>query len=355
MIEALKIRVDRVAESRLETLNRADLKFGKQFSDHMFVVDYENGEWHNPAIVPFQNISLNPATSFIHYGQSIFEGLKAHRSKNGDILLFRPEMNLRRLNRSADRMCMAELPESLFMTALTQLIKLDSDWVPEGEDASLYIRPFMFGTEPFLGVKASDSYRFMIITSPSGKYYSTPVRVKIEKQFARASKGGTGAAKAAGNYAASMKPAQLARAEGYDQLIWTDAQEHKYIEEAGTMNIMFVIDGKLITPALSGSILPGITRDSILQIARSWDMEVEERQIAVDELLAAAESGRLTEAFGAGTAATISNIQSIGFEGIDIKLPKVEDGPVSTKIKTYLNDLKRGRVEDVFGWNLRID
>jgi len=240
------------------------------------------------------------------------------------------------------------------MSALRELVTLDKDWVPNGEESSLYIRPFMFGTEPFLGVKASDSYRFMIILSPSGRYYATPVKVKIEKHFVRAAKGGTGFAKAAGNYAASLRPAQLAKADGYDQLIWTDAQEHKYIEEAGTMNIMFVINDALVTPALSGSILPGVTRDSILQIARSWGMKVEERQVSVDELVQAMEQGTLSEAFGAGTAATISHIRTIGHEGIDYDLPHVEDGPVANKIKSYLNDFKRGRVEDTFGWNMKV-
>ncbi len=354
MIEAMKIKVEKVAESKLASLDKSDLKFGKQFTDHMFVADYQDGEWKNAQILPYQEISMSPATSFIHYGQSIFEGLKAHRGQNGEILIFRPDMNLKRMNRSAERMCMAQLPEELFMSALKEIVDLDKGWVPEGEDASLYIRPFMFGTDAFLGVKASDSYRFMIILSPSGKYYAEPVKVKIEKEFVRASKGGTGAAKAAGNYAASLRPAQLAKADGYDQLIWTDAGEHKYIEEAGTMNIMFVIDGKLITPSLSGSILPGVTRNSIIEIVRSWDMPVEERPISVDELVEAAQSGKLTEAFGAGTAATISNIRTIAYDGIDYDLAFVEDGPVSGKLKKYLNDYKRGRVEDVFGWNVEV-
>lgn len=354
MIDALKIRVEKVAKSKLEVINETDLKFGKQFTDHMFVADFENGEWKNASIIPYGNISLNPATSFIHYGQSIFEGLKAHKGQNGEILIFRPDMNLERMNQSANRLSMAQIPSELFMSALRELVNLDKDWVPSGEESSLYIRPFMFGTEPFLGVKASDSYRFMIILSPSGRYYATPVKVKIEKHFVRAAKGGTGFAKAAGNYAASLRPAQLAKADGYDQLIWTDAQEHKYIEEAGTMNIMFVINDALVTPALSGSILPGVTRDSILQIARSWGMKVEERQVSVDELVQAMEQGTLSEAFGAGTAATISHIRTIGHEGIDYDLPHVEDGPVANKIKSYLNDFKRGRVEDTFGWNMKV-
>ncbi len=355
MIEELKIYVEKVKESKLASLDRDQLNFGKQFSDHMFVVDYEQGEWKDASIVPCRNISLNPATSFIHYGQSIFEGLKAHCGQNGEILVFRPGMNLKRLNSSANRLCMAELPEDIYFSGLKELLKLDKDWVPNGDDASLYIRPFMFGTEPFLGVKASDSYRFMIITSPSGKYYSKPVRVKIEKGYVRASRGGTGAAKAAGNYAASLKPAQLAKAEGYDQLIWTDAQNHELIEEAGTMNIMFVIGGKLITPALSGSILPGITRDSILSLARSFDIDVEERPVRVDELVKAAENGALSEAFGVGTAATISHIETIAHDGIDYKLSHIEDAPIANRIKKGLDDIKRGRVEDKFGWNLLID
>jgi branched-chain amino acid aminotransferase len=268
--------------------------------------------------------------------------------------MFRPLANFERLNKSAERMCMDQLPEWVYTEGLKELINFDKNWIPSGEDSALYIRPFMFGTEAFLGVKASSSYRYMVILSPVGAYYSKPVKVKIETQFARAMAGGVGSAKTSGNYAASIYPARKGNEQGYDQLIWTDAKNHEKIEESGTMNVMFVLNGKLITPALSSSILPGITRDSILTVARDWGIEVEERDIFVKEIVEGIESGKLTEAFGVGTAATIAHIDTIGYNDIDYKLPEVSAREISNKMGTYLNDYKRGRVEDKYGWLMEV-
>lgn len=354
MSEVKSIKVEKTKNSKLKGLEEGDLKFGRTFTDHMLICDFENGEWKDPEIIPYQNISLDPSTSFIHYGQSIFEGLKAHKGPNGEILLFRPMANFARLNKSAERMSMAQLPEWTFTEGLKEIINLDKAWIPTGEESALYIRPFMFGTEAFLGVKASTSYRFMIILSPVGAYYSKPVKVKIEKHFSRAMSGGVGSAKTSGNYAASIYPAKKGLEEGYDQLIWTDAKDHNRIEESGTMNIMFVLDGKLITPKLSSSILPGITRDSILTIANDWGLEVEERDIYVDEIVKGIENGTLTEAFGVGTAATIAHIATIGHDGIDYDLPAIETREISNKLGEYLNDYKRGRIEDEHDWLMEI-
>lgn len=354
MSEIKSIKIEKTKNSKLKELEEGDLKFGRTFTDHMLICDFENGEWKDPEIIPYQKISLDPSTSFIHYGQSIFEGLKAHRGQNGEILLFRPMANFARLNKSAERMSMAQLPEWTFTEGLKEIINLDKSWIPTGEESALYIRPFMFGTEAFLGVKASTSYRFMIILSPVGAYYSKPVKVKIEKHFSRAMPGGVGSAKTSGNYAASIYPAKKGMEEGYDQLIWTDAKDHNRIEESGTMNIMFVLDSKLITPKLSSSILPGITRDSILTIANDWGLEVEERDIYVDEIVKGIESKSLTEAFGVGTAATIAHIAAIGHDGIDYYLPAVETREISNKLGKYLNDYKRGRIEDVHNWLMEV-
>lgn len=350
MSDVKSIKIEKTTNSKLQSLAAGDLKFGKTFTDHMLICDFENGQWKEPEIIPYQNISIDPSTSFIHYGQSIFEGLKAHKGPNGEILLFRPMANFERLNKSADRMCMAKVPEWVYSEGLKEIINLDKDWIPSGEESALYIRPFLFGTEAFLGVKASSSYRFMIILSPVGAYYSKPVKVKIEKQYSRAMAGGVGSAKTSGNYAASIYPAKKGLEEGYDQLIWTDAKDHEKIEESGTMNVMFVLDDKLITPKLSSSILPGITRDSILTIARSWGLEVEERDVYVKEIVEGIKAGKLSEAFGVGTAATIAHIATIGYDGIDYDLPGIETREVSNKLAAYLNDYKRGRIEDKFGW-----
>jgi branched-chain amino acid aminotransferase len=296
---------------------------------------------------------MHPAMSAIHYGQSIFEGLKANRTIDGKVSVFRPDMNAKRFNESAERMCMPSIPEGLFVEAIRQLVSLDDEWVTSREGHSLYIRPFMYATDELVGIRPSRTYKFLIITTPVGHYYSEPVNVKIEKSYTRAASGGVGRAKAAGNYAASMYPALLAQKEGYHQLVWTDAAEHKYIEESGTMNIVFQIGNKLITPDENhDTILRGITKRSVLQVAEMWGVEVEERMVTIQEIVEAAKNGTLKDAFGAGTAATIAPIAMIGFEDEKFMLPPVEERVLSNKIKKYLSDLKVGRIEDEFGWNL---
>ncbi|TND02856.1 MAG: branched-chain amino acid aminotransferase [Bacteroidetes bacterium] len=290
----------------------------------------------------------------IHYGQSIFEGMKAYRSDNGGILLFRPVENQKRMNVSARRMAMPEVPEDLFMESLLELVRIDRDWVPDGEGHSLYIRPFQMATDEYIGVKASDTYKFMIITTPVGHYYSEPLRVMVETQFFRAVQGGVGSTKVSGNYGRSLYPTQLAKQKGYDQLIWTDASSHRYVEESGTMNLMFVIDDVLITPPLGDTILAGITRDSVLTLARDWKMKVQERRIAVDEIFDAHARGHLQEAFGTGTAATIAQISTIGHEGKDYELPPVPQRYFSNKVGKALDDIRRGRAEDKHGWVVKV-
>lgn len=350
MTETLDINITKTEESKLPHVDFDNLSFGRTYSDHMFMADYEDGEWKNTRIVPFRDLRISPANASLHYAQSIFEGLKAHKSESGEILAFRPDANAKRFNRSAERMCMPAVPEELFLGAIDALVKLDKSWVPDREGSSLYIRPFMFATDPYIGVRPSDTYSFIIITGPTGAYYSEPVKVKIEQQFTRAVRGGVGAAKTAGNYAASIFPAKQAQADGYHQLIWTDGQTHEFIEEAGTMNIMFVIDGVLLTPPTSDSILPGITRESALALANDWGIPVEERPISVSEVIEALEKGTMTEAFGIGTATTISPIAMIGHEGNDYELPAVETREVSNRLLAAITKIRLGEIEDAHGW-----
>jgi branched-chain amino acid aminotransferase len=350
MLDTLDISIKKVQNSRINEVDFDNIPFGKVYSDHMFIADYEDGQWSDLRIVPYENLSLAPASSVIHYGQSVFEGLKAYKNSKGEAVVFRPEANAKRLNKSAERMCIPEVPEELFIQAMTELLNLDSAWIPNKENTALYIRPFVFAMDDYIGIKPSEKYRFMIITCPVGAYYSEPVKVKIETEFTRAAKGGTGYAKAAGNYAGSLYPAKLAQKQGYHQLVWTDATEHKYIEESGTMNIMFVINDTLITPEASSTILRGITRDSVLTLARDWGMKVEERRVSISEVIEAAKNGSLKEAFGAGTAATIAHIALIGHDGVDYKLPAIEEREFSNKVLKAMDAIKLGEAEDKFDW-----
>ena len=354
VIDTLNISVNRTSVSRLAQTDFNDLPFGKTFSDHMFVADYEDGEWKNLQIVPYGEISMSPAASALHYGQAIFEGIKAYRQENGQTVIFRPLNNYERFNISAERMVMPAVPEEIFMQGMAQLINLDRDWVPTSDGQSLYIRPFMFATDPVIGVHASASYKFIIITGPTGAYYPKPIKVKIETHYARAVEGGVGYAKTAGNYARSLYPTQQAQKEGFDQLIWTDAKEHAYIEESGTTNVMFVIDDVLITPSTRDTILDGVTRNSILALARSWGMTVEERRVTVAEVIEAARRGTLQEAFGAGTAATIAHIAQIGFQDELFTLPDPATREFSNKALKALSDIRYGLAEDEFGWNYTV-
>src|SRR5690554_1129311 len=354
MIDTSTIEINKTLKSRLAETNFDELVFGRTFSDHMFIMDYVDGKWQQPKILPYQSLSMAPSASVIHYGQSVFEGLKAFKNKEGKFGLFRPEQNIERMNKSAQRICMPAIPGDIVMEGLSKLVKMASGWIPEGELSSLYIRPVLFAIDECVGVRPSDNYRFMIFSSPVNAYYSKPVNIKIERHFTRAAHGGTGYAKAAGNYAASLYPAKLAAREGIDQLLWTDAVEHKYIEEAGTMNVVFIIDGKLITPAVSDSILDGITRRSVVQLARDWGMEVEERKVSVDEVVTAIKENRLQEAFGCGTAATIAHIASIKDGETTYELPPLEGRKVSKKFESYFIDLKKFRIEDKHNWMVEL-
>jgi branched-chain amino acid aminotransferase len=351
---ALEIAIQKVQKSRLPEVDFNHLPFGKIMTDHMFVADYNGQEWTDLRVVPFGNMSISPANLTLHYGQTIFEGLKAFKTPSGHIQVFRPEENSKRLNKSAIRMYMPEVPEEIFLGGLRELLSVDSDWVPSTQGSSLYIRPLLFATDEFVGLQPSLTYRFIIMCCPVGAYYNKPVKVKVETHFTRAVEGGIGYAKTAGNYAAAMLPTQLAVEEGYDQLIWTDGKDHKYVEEAGSMNLMFVINGKLVTASTGDSILDGITRKSVIQIAKDWSMPVEERKLAITELIGAVKDGTLQEAFGAGTAATIAQIVQIGYEGIRYDLPPIEKRTFSTKVYKEMEDLKYGRIPDVRGWMMVI-
>lgn len=354
MTETADIQITKTQASRLSEVDFDNLPFGSVFSDHMLVAHYKNGVWEKASIQPYGNISLSPATSMIHYGQSIFEGMKAFRTSNGEVLIFRPEKNWERINQSAERMCMPGIPKGIFMDGLRQLINLDRNWVPTKEGSSLYIRPFLFGTDAMLGVRPSESYTFMIITSPVGPYYSKPLHLKIETEYTRAALGGVGFAKAAGNYGAAMYPAKMAQQQGIDQLIWTDAKEHKFLEEAGTMNMMVVLDNKLLTPPLKSTILPGVTRDSFLTLARDAGYEVEERRISIEEVIQGVREGRLQELFGVGTAATTAQVIKLSFGDETFELPPVEGREISNKIGKALIDIKKGDALDVKSWNIRL-
>lgn len=351
----MTIKVNKIAESKINQVDWDNLPFGRVFSDHMLEMDYKDGVWSDPVIRPFETLNLHPATSAIHYGQSIFEGMKANRSVNGDVLLFRPEMNAKRFEESCERMCMPVIPADVFVELVSKVVDIDRDWIPQKDGFSLYIRPFMFATDSFIGIKPSETYKFLIFTCPVGVYYSDAVNVKIEEFYTRASIGGVGRAKTAGNYAASLYPAKKGMEEGFHQLIWTDGVEHKYIEESGTMNVMFVIDGKLVTPSEdSDTILRGTTKRSVVEIANTIGIEVEERKVSVEEIISGLKSGSVTDAFGAGTAATIAPIAKIGFRDELFELPPVEQRTVSSKIKKYLSDLKIGKIEDVNGWCVKV-
>ncbi len=355
LAETLKIEVQKTKHSRLAETDFSNLPFGKIFADHMFQMDYDDGEWKNAKIIAYEKLLMSPSVAVIHYGQSIFEGMKAYKNEQGEIFLFRPLENYHRFNRSAKRMCMPEISEEAFMEGIRQLVLLDKEWIPTAQGCSLYIRPVMFASDEFLGVRPSDTYKFMIMTSPSAAYYSQPIKVLVERLYARAFEGGTGYVKASGNYGRSLYPSKIAHEKGYQQLIWTDAFEHKFIEESGTMNVIFQVGDTLVTPPVSNTILPGVTRDSVLTLARDMGVNVEERKVSIDELVEAHRKGQLLDAFGTGTAATIAPIELIGFEGEDYMLPPVEARKISRKIGEQLQAIRFGKAEDRHGWAVKIN
>lgn len=335
------------------------LGFGTHFTDYMFNMDYdpENG-WHNPRIEPYGPMQMDPSTMVLHYGQAIFEGLKAYRTESGEIQLFRPKDNLSRFNRSGNMLCMPEIDEELILKGLIELLKIEKDWVPSEPGTSLYIRPTIIATDPYIGLRSSNTYRFFIILSPVGAYYPegfNPVKIWVTKDYVRAIRGGVGTAKTAGNYAASLYATELAQKDGYTQVLWLDGVELKYIEEVGSMNIFFVIGDELITPELNRSILSGVTRDSVLQLAKSWRIKTVERQISIDEVYAAHAKGELKEVFGSGTAAVISPVGKIKFDGKEIEISEGKVGPVSAKLFEELMNIQYGKTDDPFNWTMVVE
>ncbi|MFB2011011.1 branched-chain amino acid aminotransferase [Flintibacter sp. P01028] len=334
------------------------LVFGKSMTDHMFIVDYDEGQgWHDPRIVPYGPLQIDPAAKVLHYAEEIFEGLKAYRTADGTIQLFRPLDNIARMNKSAERLCLPQIPEELALAGITELVKLERDWVPHEEGTSLYIRPFMIGTDPALGVHSSHHVQYIVIVCPVGAYYPeglAPVKIYVESEDVRAVKGGTGMAKTGGNYAASLRAGDRAEKQGYSQVLWLDGIHRKYIEEVGAMNVMFKVNGKILTPDLNGSVLDGITRRSCIQLLKDWGYEVEERRISYEELFQAAEDGTLEEAWGTGTAAVVSPIGELAMEGKKVTISGNQIGELTQKLYDNLTGIQWGRLADPHNWIMKL-
>ncbi|MFT4202657.1 MAG: branched-chain amino acid aminotransferase [Chitinophagaceae bacterium] len=354
MAEEYKIDVVKTENSKLKNTQLENLPFGKVFTDHMLVADYADGKWQKVQILPYGPITLDPAATVFHYGQEIFEGIKAFHNADGNDYIFRPDMNWKRFNTSAVGLCMPEVPEEIFIGGMKKLIETDREWIPRMAEHSLYIRPFMIASQAFLGVHPAKEYKFIIILSPSGPYFGKPAAIRIERHFTRSAKGGVGYSKNGGNYAASLKAVEKAEADGYDQVLWTAPNDHKYIQEVGAMNVMFVIDNKVVTPELDGTILAGVTRDSVIAVLHDLGITVEERPISIDELLEAHQTGKLTEAFGTGTAAVISPIGKLELSEDTIINFDVEKFETGKKLKAALDDLRLGKVADTHGWLVKI-
>ncbi|MCP9753325.1 branched-chain amino acid aminotransferase [Ferruginibacter sp. HRS2-29] len=353
MIAAADFNITKVERSKLNDINLENIPFGKYFTDHMLEVDYEDGEWKTPEIKPYQPLLMEPSLAAIHYGQAIFEGIKAYKNPQGEPYIFRPADNFSRFNISAERMQMPQVPEHIFMEGMKLLIEMDSNWIPNKEDHALYIRPFMFSTDEMIGVRPSEKYKFMIILSPTGPYYSAPMRIYVEEQYVRAVPGGIGYAKAAGNYGAAMFATAEAKKKGYDQVLWTDAYEHKYVQECGTMNVFFIIGNTAITPDLeAGTILAGVTRDSVIVLLKEMGFNVEERPLSIDDVIDAHKAGLLYEVFGTGTAATISMIKELRYKDYVMEFD-TNAWKTAPEIKSRLNDIRYGKREDTHGWMVK--
>lgn len=354
----LDIRIEKTANPKPIPGEDNPLKFGTIFTDHMFIMDYETGKgWHDARIVPYGSIELQPSAMVFHYGQEMFEGLKAYKTEGGGTLLFRPDKNIERANRTNRRICIPEIDEEDFLDAIKAIVKMEEAWIPSKPGTSLYIRPFIIATDPFLGVRPSNRYMFMIILSPVGAYYPeglNPVKIWIEDDYVRAVRGGIGEAKTGGNYVASLAAQMKAHEEGYSQVLWLDGVERKYIEEVGAMNIFFKINGTVVTPELNGSILPGVTRDSVIQLCKQWGVPVEERKISVDELFAAAKDGSLEEVFGTGTAAVISPVGHLRWEDYVIPVQDGGIGELSQKIYDTITGIQIGKLEDTNHWTVEV-
>jgi len=348
------LHIEKAQTSKIHDVDFSNLNFGKTFTDHMFICDYVDGEWQQPKIMPYQAMSMDPSTRVFHYGQAVFEGMKAYKDEDGGVFLFRPEENFKRINKSCARLAMPEFPENYFFEGLTTLVNLDKDWIQPGVGNSLYLRPFAIAIDSAIAAAPSDSYRFMIICSPAKAYYKGTVKVLIAEEFSRSANGGVGFAKAAGNYAAQFYPTNLAQAKGYQQVIWTDADTHTYLEEAGTMNVFFRINDTLITAPISDRILDGVTRKSLIQLAEDNNIPCEVRQIKVSEIVEASKNGTLKEIFGAGTAAVISPIEGFEYKEIYHKLPEIADHSYSSILKEKMLNIQHNLAEDKNGWRLEV-
>lgn len=354
MIAAFDIPVTKVDRSRLSDTPLENLPFGRYFTDHMLEAEYADGEWKSVQIRPYQALSLEPSLAALHYGQAIFEGIKAYRDAEGNAFIFRPFDNFRRFNTSAARMNMPEVPEEIFMEGMRKLIALDKNWIPAIKDHSLYIRPFMFATDTMLGVRPSATYKFLIILSPTGPYFAAPMKILVEEHYTRAAPGGVGFAKNAGNYGGSMLAVSEAQKQGYDQVLWTDAFEHKWLQEVGMMNVFFIINGVAVTPSLEeGTILHGVTRDSVMVVLKEMGLPVEERRINIDELLAAYGKGQLQEVFGTGTAAVIAMVKELKYKEFQMTF-NVDNSPIAKAVKERLNAIREGKAEDLHQWMWKV-
>lgn len=347
----MNIPAQKIARSRIKEVDFNNLEFGKYIADHMLIADYKNGKWNDPQIVPFGDLLMSPAMLSLHYGQAVFEGMKAFWMSDGNINIFRPHKHASRLNKSLERMCMPAISEDLFIQSLRALVELDKEWIPTAEGSSLYIRPLVFAYEARLGVKVADHFKFIIMNSPVAAYQAKPYRLKVEDKYVRTAEGGTGFAKCAGNYGGAFYPTQIAREEGFDQILWTDHKEHEYIDEVGMMNVMFMIKGTLVTPQLSTAILDGVTRDSIVTLAKDMGVPVEQRRVRLNEIEKGLKNGDVTEAFGAGTAAVVAPIAVINIHGEDLTIPVAGPESFQLQVKQKLNNIRMGLEPDLHGWN----
>lgn len=353
MTGTIGITITKVERSKLNDISLENLPFGKYFTDHMLEADFENGEWRNVEIKPYQPLLLSPSLAALHYGQAIFEGIKAYANKSGEAFIFRPYDNFKRFNISAQRMQMPVVPEEIFMEGMRQLIAIDKNWVPAKEDHSLYIRPFMFSSDELIGVRPSENYKFMIILSPTGPYYTAPMRIYVEEKYTRAAPGGVGYAKAAGNYGASMMVTAEAKKKGYDQVLWTDVFEHKYVQEIGTMNVFFVLKDKVLTPPVSDTILDGVSRASTITVLKDMGIVVEEIPVDIEEMIKAYKAGELKEVFGTGTAATISAIRELKYKE-EVLVFNTDAWTVSPEVRRKLTAIREGKEADIHGWMVKI-
>ncbi|RTL60296.1 MAG: branched-chain amino acid aminotransferase [Sphingobacteriales bacterium] len=354
MLATIDIKVTRAANSKLKEIDFDNLPFGKNFTDHMLEADYINGEWKNVEIKPYQPLLIAPSNAALHYGQAIFEGIKAYKDDQDNAYIFRPYDNFKRFNISAERMQMPVVPEEIFIEGMRKLIEMDRDWIPAKPNYSLYIRPFMYASDEVIGVKASDTYKFIIILSPTGPYYAAPMRIWVEEKYIRAAEGGVGYAKAAGNYGGAMYVTAQAKKNGFDQVLWMDAKEHKYVQECGVMNVFFIVGDKVLTPDLTaGTILAGVTRDTVITVLKEMGFTIEERPVSIDEIIAAHKAGTLKEVFGTGTAATVATIKEMQYKDYNMQFD-ISNLATTTEVKKRVDDIRYGHAADVHGWMYRV-